>query len=147
MTDREKAIVMAYTGTTMLTGEKFSIFHKYIEDILGRSVWTYELADKSVWEEIKEKSKSDFLELCKNELDDKVTTLVTLSDGWDHVREAYYDKGRQLVFTECISVKDLDSRDIHINERKELSDSEVKPNCIRCNHFGDCDGCEKEKEE
>lgn len=67
MTDREKAIIMAHTGTTMLTGEKFSIFHKYIEDILGRSVWTHELADRSVWEEIKEKSKSDFLELCKNE--------------------------------------------------------------------------------
>ena len=67
MTDREKAIVMAYTGTAMLTGEKFSIFHKYIEDILGRSVWTHELAERSVWEEIEEKSKSDFLELCKNE--------------------------------------------------------------------------------
>ena len=67
MTDREKAIIMAHTGTAMLTGEKFSIFHKYIEDILGRSVWTHELADRSVWEEIKEKSKSDFLELCKNE--------------------------------------------------------------------------------
>lgn len=67
MTDREKAIITAYTGITMLTGEKFSIFHKYIEDILGRSVWTHELADHNVWEEIKEKSKSDFLELCKNE--------------------------------------------------------------------------------
>ena len=67
MTDREKAIITAYTGITMLTGDKFSIFHKYIEDILGRSVWTHELADHDVWEEIKEKSKSDFLELCKNE--------------------------------------------------------------------------------
>ena len=67
MTDREKAIVMAYTGTTKLTGEKFSIFHKYIEDILDRPVWTHELADRCVWEEIKEKSKSDFLELCKEE--------------------------------------------------------------------------------
>ncbi len=67
MTDREKAIIMAYTGTAMLVGEKFSIFHKYIEDILGRPVWTHELADRSVMEEIKEKSKSDFLELCKNE--------------------------------------------------------------------------------
>ena len=67
MTDREKAIIMAYTGTAMLTGEKFSIFHKYIEDILGRPVWTHELASHSVMEEIKEKSKSDFIELCKNE--------------------------------------------------------------------------------
>lgn len=67
MTDREKAIVMAYTGTAMLVGEKLPIFHKYIEDILGRPVWTHEFADHSVWEEIKEKSKSDFLELCKEE--------------------------------------------------------------------------------
>lgn len=52
----------------------------------------------------------------------KMTSLVTLSDGYGHVREAYYDKGRQLVFTECISVKELDSRYININERKELSD-------------------------
>ena len=52
----------------------------------------------------------------------EMTTLVTLSDGYDHVREAYYDKGRQLVFTEWTSVKELDSRYININERKELSD-------------------------
>lgn len=55
----------------------------------------------------------------------KMTTLVTLSDGWGHVREAYYDKGRQLVFTEWTSVKELESGYININERKELSDSEV----------------------
>lgn len=67
MTDREKAIVMAYTGVTMLSGEKFSIFHKYVEEILGRPVWTHELAIELVWNEIKEKSKDDFLEICKTE--------------------------------------------------------------------------------
>lgn len=67
MTDREKAIVMAHTGITMLTGEKFGIFHKYIEDILGHPVWTHELAMESVWEEIKEKSHDDFIKLCKDE--------------------------------------------------------------------------------
>ena len=64
MTDHEKAIVTAYTGITMLAGDKFQIFHKYIEDLLGRPVWTHELADPAVWEEIKEKSKKDFLDLC-----------------------------------------------------------------------------------
>ena len=64
MTDKERAIVMAYTGVTMLTGDKFSIFHKYIEDILGRPIWTHELADLSVWKEIEEKLKKDFLDLC-----------------------------------------------------------------------------------
>lgn len=67
MTDREKAIVSAYTGVTMLAGEKFSIFHKYIEDLLGRPVWTHELASETVWNEIKEKSKPDFLKLCTDE--------------------------------------------------------------------------------
>ena len=67
MTDREKAIVMAYTGVAMLNGEKFSIFHEYIEKILGRPVWTHELAIESVWNEIKEKSKNDFIEICKTD--------------------------------------------------------------------------------
>lgn len=101
MTDREKAIVMAYTGTTMLTGEKFSIFHKYIEDILGRSVWTHELADRSVWEEIKENSKSDFLELCKNEaptveITEKQAILLLINSGWlvNHDKELREKWGR-----------------------------------------------------
>ena len=66
MTDREKAIVMAYTGVAMLTGDKFSIFHKYIEDLLNRPVFTHELASEEVWNEIKEKSKDDFLKLCRD---------------------------------------------------------------------------------
>lgn len=65
MTDKERAIIMAYTGIAMLTGDKFSIFHKYIEDILGRPVYTHELADKSVWDDIKNKSSMDFLKLCE----------------------------------------------------------------------------------
>ena len=65
MTDKERAIVTAYTGITMLTGDKLSIFYEYIESILGRPVWTHELADKEVWNEIKEKSKADFLRLCR----------------------------------------------------------------------------------
>lgn len=66
MTDREKAIIMAYTGTCMLTGEKFDIFHKYIDEICGRPIWTHELAIENVVDEIREKSKADFLWLCEN---------------------------------------------------------------------------------
>ena len=65
MTDKERAIVTAYTGITMLTGDKLSIFYEYIQSILGRPVWTHELADEAVWNEIKEKSKADFLRLCR----------------------------------------------------------------------------------
>lgn len=67
MTDREKAIVMAYTGICMLTGDKFQIFHKYVEDIMGRPIWTHEMGIKSIEDEIKAKSKADFIALCADE--------------------------------------------------------------------------------
>jgi hypothetical protein len=66
MTKKECAIVMAYTGITMLSGEDFRIYHRYIEDIMGRPVWTHELANEAVVKEIKEKSRYDFLKLCES---------------------------------------------------------------------------------
>lgn len=66
MTDQEKAVIMAYTGVTMLTGEKFNIFHKYIQDKLGRPIWTHELASASLWDEIREKTKEDFIAICND---------------------------------------------------------------------------------
>ena len=65
MTDREKAIVMAYTGICMLTGDKLNIFHKYVEDILDKPVFTHELG--LLADEIKKKSKADFMALCASE--------------------------------------------------------------------------------
>lgn len=67
MTDKEKAIVMAYTGVCMLSGDKFKIFHSYIEDIMGRPVYTHELGIKAVKKKIKKKAKADFMELCADE--------------------------------------------------------------------------------
>lgn len=63
MTDREKAIVMAYTGVCMLKGEKFTIFHQYVEKIMGRPVYTHEMGFLEY--EIKEKAREDFLKLCE----------------------------------------------------------------------------------
>lgn len=63
MTDREKAIVMAYTGTCMLTEDKFHIFHEYVEKLMGRPIYTHELG--LLADEIKEKAKDDFIKLCK----------------------------------------------------------------------------------
>ena len=65
MTDREKAIVMAYTGICMLTGDKLNIFNKYVEDILDKPVFTHELG--LLADEIKKKSKADFMALCADE--------------------------------------------------------------------------------
>lgn len=65
MTDREKAIVMAYTGVTMLKDDKLQIFYKYVEEIMGRPIWTHEMVQLA--DEIKEKSKADFMALCAEE--------------------------------------------------------------------------------
>jgi len=65
MTKRECAIVMAYTGVCMLTGEDFSIFHKYVEDIMERPVLTHELGIWNIANEIKERSRDDFIELAR----------------------------------------------------------------------------------
>ena len=63
MTDREKAIVMAHTGICMLEGEKLGVFYQYLNELYGRPVYTHEW----VTLDIKEKSKPDFLQLCKEE--------------------------------------------------------------------------------
>lgn len=65
MTDREKAIVMAYTGICMLTGDKLSVFYEYVESIMGRPVYTHEMGTKVVDNLIKEKARPDFIALCR----------------------------------------------------------------------------------
>ena len=63
MTKQECAIVEAYTGVCMLTGDDRYIFYKYIAEIMGRPVFTHEIP--LLAEEIKEKAKPDFVRLCK----------------------------------------------------------------------------------
>lgn len=63
MTKHECAIIMAYTGACMLTEKDFRIFHEYVENIMGRPVFTHEIG--MIANEIKEKSKADFIELCR----------------------------------------------------------------------------------
>lgn len=65
MTDREKAIVEAFTGVCMLTGEKRSVFNKYVNEVMGKPIYTHEFAYNHIQEELKEKSKDDFVKLCK----------------------------------------------------------------------------------
>lgn len=62
MTDKEKTIVTAYTGVTMLQGEKLDLLYAYVSELIGRPVQTLDfvyMADK-----IQELSKPDFLKLC-----------------------------------------------------------------------------------
>lgn len=64
ITDRERAIIMAYTGASMLVGDKLSIFYAYVEEKLGRPVFTHELGYIETQEELKDASRDDFLALC-----------------------------------------------------------------------------------
>lgn len=57
MTKRECAVVMAYTGVCMLSGDDFSIFHKYVEDLMGRPVYTHEFP--TLMDEIKKRARSE----------------------------------------------------------------------------------------
>ena len=63
MTRNEAAIVSAYTG--ILCG-KFSDLHEYAEGLLGRPVFTHEFGRAAIAKEIKQKSKPDFIQLCKD---------------------------------------------------------------------------------
>ncbi len=64
MTLKERLIVSAYTGVLMCD---FDILHRYIMEVLGRPIWTHELANPDILEELKEKVKPEFLKLCGNE--------------------------------------------------------------------------------
>lgn len=75
MTDREKAVVMAYTGVCMLMGDKLSLFYQYIQDKLGRSIMTHELAYPKVQDAIKEATRDDFIDLCKLSDEPRLMTL------------------------------------------------------------------------
>lgn len=61
MTKEEKIIVSAYTGVLMCD---FSDMHQYIEEKLGRPVFTHELASQRICDEIKRAAKSDFMRIC-----------------------------------------------------------------------------------
>lgn len=66
MTKREAAVIETYTGICMLVGDDRKLVYKYAEELLGYPVWTHDFADKKIQEKLKEKSKEDFIEICKN---------------------------------------------------------------------------------
>lgn len=87
MTDREKAIVMAYTGYAMLAGDKLGIYYQYVQEKLGRSVMTHELAYEEVQDAITEAAKEDFIAIAKAD------------NGWISVNDGLpEDEGDVLVY-------------------------------------------------
>lgn len=97
MTDREKAIIMAYTGVCMLAGDKLCLFYRYVQDKLGRCVMTHELAYPEVRDAIKEASHDDFIELCKSSDEPRVMTRVEIrmmtlkTPIWKETKSAHKD--------------------------------------------------------
>lgn len=65
MTLEERVIVETYTGYCMTSGDERNAVCKYMQKLLGRPVYTHELAQESVVNELHEKSKADFIGLCK----------------------------------------------------------------------------------
>lgn len=63
MTREESAIISAFTG--VLVGP-FDAFHEYVEKIMGRPVWTHEMGNKAISQEIKEMSRADFVALAES---------------------------------------------------------------------------------
>lgn len=116
MTDKEKAIIMAHTGICMLEGDKFQIFHKYIEDIMGRPIFTHEIG----WleDEIKERSKTDFIALCADESDSQEPNKSEIPTGSTTKNDLGID---------CISRKELlkiyENRFIELQKLKHLKDN------------------------
>jgi hypothetical protein len=64
MTKREKIVVSAYTGILMC---EFNELQEYAEPLLNRPVYTHEFSYSHVVEEIKQRSRAEFLEICKKE--------------------------------------------------------------------------------
>lgn len=59
----QAVILSAFTGTLCCD---FSTYHKYVEHLLGRPVWTHEMGDPRIAEQIKEAARGDFLKLNPN---------------------------------------------------------------------------------
>jgi hypothetical protein len=65
MTKRESAIMSAITGISF-GGPLFSPFHQYVEEKLGRPVFTHEMIGEGFWSRLRELAWSDFEELVRN---------------------------------------------------------------------------------
>ena len=79
MTKQEAIVVSAYTGYCMCD---FNEMHKYIEEKLGRPVFTHEFALDLVQNEIHEKVKPDFLKICEEANKEDETKLKTKQSEW-----------------------------------------------------------------
>jgi len=64
MTLRERVIIEVYTGYCMTSGEERKEVYKYMSELMGRPVYTHELANKSIQDELHKRAQLDFISLC-----------------------------------------------------------------------------------
>lgn len=62
LTEEQAAIIGAFTG--YLAGP-FDEMHRYIEKVMGRPVFTHEMGDERIAQEIRDASKDDFLKIVR----------------------------------------------------------------------------------
>ena len=110
MTLREKIIVETYTGVCMLTGDDSIEVYKYMAEIMGRPVFSHELADQKVVEDLKEISKHDFMVVCsKKEADDRLKAMKPVFKERKYESFVDYENGtgecilNKYIYFECPS--------------------------------------------
>ena len=64
MTKHEAVVIETYTGIVMLTGDDRKYAYEYAEKLLGFPIFTHEFPEYA--DKLKELSKRDFVEICKN---------------------------------------------------------------------------------
>lgn len=149
MTQRECAIVMAYTGVCMLKGDDLQVFYDYVAEIMGRPLYTHEIGEQA--DTIKDAAKDDFMKLCamaKYEAPHEIPGM-TMVDAFD---PEYFKLGRFFIMEQwdvklpvdkdgeytpigiktasLVSVKDLSGNHTFI-EVALLDESPVKSKLIR----------------
>ena len=65
MTDREKAVFMAYSGIVTLTGDKLGVYYDYVSELMGRPIYTHEMP--MLADEIRRAAKKDFISICRED--------------------------------------------------------------------------------
>ncbi len=66
MTKKEAAVIETYTGIAMLSGENRAIVDNYHEELMGRKIFTHEYGNPEMLKKLRELSKTEFMEICKN---------------------------------------------------------------------------------
>lgn len=115
MTDKEKAIVMAYTGRCMLAGNKLDVFYKYLAEKFGRPIYSHELP--ALANDIEAASREDFIALCREEKD--VVEVVRCKDCKYSVET---DKYERWCYGFCQPARLVRSDDYCSHGKKEKTD-------------------------